>query len=156
MGTPTNKRERSISSPAAKGMSAKRVIYVSRKDAIHVKVPMTLVAKEIRVVKAPCAGLMEYVSPVAGMSSHAVKTTPAARVSCVALTQNAMGAEGMIRPAVKGMCAKNGLSVAPMATAIPAEVMRSSAVKKSCAERAMCVDQRGYASRVEATKNHAA
>jgi len=134
----------------------KRATYVSRKDVILVEVHMTLVAEEIHAVKEACAGPMGCVRPAAGMSSHAVKTTPAARVSYVALTQNAMGAEAAIRPAVKAICAKNGSSVVQMATAIPAEVTRTSAVKKTCAERAMCVDQKGNASRVEATKNHAA
>jgi len=136
-------------------MIAKRAIYVSRKDATRVEILTTLVAKEIDAVKAACAGLMGYVSPVVGMINHAAKTIPAAKVSRAAPIRNANSAESMICPVVRGISARNGLPVLQMASVIPAEVMRIPAVKKSCAERVMCVDQRGYASHVEAMRNHA-
>jgi len=153
--TLSKKRERYTSSPVVKGISVKRVTYVSRRDAIRVETLMTPAAKETNAVKEACAGLMGNVRPAAGMTSHAVKTIPAARVFSVGLIQNAMRAEVMISAAVKGISARNGLSVVQTASVFRAEVMRSSAVKKICAERAMCVDQRGYASHVEAMKNHA-
>ncbi len=153
--TLTKRRERSISSPVAKGTSVKRAIYVSRKDAIRAEVRMNLAAKEIHAVRAACAGPMECVRPAADMSSHAVKTIPAARVSCVALIQNATSAEGTIRPVVKGMFARNGLSVVQMGTVIPAEAMMTPVVKEMCAKRVTSAEQRENASHVEATTSHA-
>jgi len=154
--TPTKKRETCISCPVAKGTSVKRATYVSKKDAIHVGTLTILVAKETSAVKEAPAGLRGYVSPVAAMTSHAVRTIPAARVTCVALIHNAMRAEGTIRPAVKGMCAKNGLSVAQIVIVTPVEVMTAPVVKEMCAKRVMRVDQMENASHVEAMNNHAA
>ena len=155
MGTPTKKRERCISSPVARGTSVCKATYVSRKDAIHVEILMTLVAKEISAAKELCAGLMEYVSPAAPTSSHAVKTIPAAKVLCAALIQGAMRAERTISPVAKGMFARHGSSVVQTVIAIPAEVMTTPAVREKCAKRVMCVDRMDNASHVEVMKNHA-
>ena len=80
VGTLTNKMGHSTSSPAVRGMSAKRATYVLRRDATHVETLMTPAAKETSAVKEACAGPMECVRPVARTTSHAVKTIPAARV----------------------------------------------------------------------------
>lgn len=155
VGTLTKKRECYISSLVVKGMNVKRAIYVSREGAIHVEIVITLVAKEINALQELYAGLMEYVSPVAPTTSHAVKTIPAAMVFCVALIQNAMRAECTISPVVKEMFARNGLSVVQIITAIPAEVMTTPVVKEICAKKIMCVAQMVNASHVEVMNNHA-
>ena len=155
MGTLTKKKGRSTSSPAVKGMSVKRAMYVSRKDAIHVGTLMTLVAKKTSAVKEAHVRLKGYVSPVESMSSHAVKTIPAAKVFCVAPIRNATSAESMICPVVKGISARNGLPVAQTVSVIPAEVMTTPVVKKICAKRVMRVDRMANASHVEAMSSHA-
>lgn len=155
MGTPTSKRETYISSPVVKGMSAKRVTYVRRKDAIPVETRMIPAVKEINAAKGARAGLMECVRPVEDTTSDAVKTIAATRVLLAAPIRNATSAECTIYPVVKGISARNGLPVVRMASAIPAGVMRSLAVKKLCAGKVMRVDQKDNVNHVEATTNHA-
>jgi len=155
VGTLTSKGEIYISSPVVKGMSAKRVTYVRRKDAIPAETLMTPAVKEINAAKGARAGLMECVRPVVDTTSDVVRTMAATRVLPAPPMRNATSAECTICPVVKGISARNGLPVVRMASVIPVGVMRRLVVKKLCAGEVMRVEQMGNVNHVEATTNHA-